>query len=131
MSITSLTLTQEIIARAPKLETLCLTHIPYRFLKQPSSFRGLQWRHSQLASSILSFLDKLGSPIRFLAFYPPAHGGPWGRVDSDGHTWPRYYYRKAKTVLDEDMDQGAVGVLAMPVQALAFRNLSSWHHRYT
>jgi hypothetical protein len=54
-----------------------------------------------------------------------------GRVDSHGHTWPNYYYRKARIVIEEDRAQGALGVLAIPVRFEAFKDLSRWHQRFT
>lgn len=96
---------------------------------QTIGVRERQWRHAQLASCILGFLGKHGSPVRFIAFQPPGYVGINGQRDSTGHSWPKYYYRKANLVYEDDMDRGTIGTTAIAVKKEEFKKLSPWHER--
>lgn len=115
------------IAQFPKLRTLCLPHCPW--LSSRTTLER-QFRHQQIANSILAFLDKVGSSVNLLAFNPPGYYGREHVGDENDHMWPNYYYWKGKVTPTGGACKDTGATVAIPIKKSvlsereAFCNLS-------
>ncbi|KAF1938841.1 hypothetical protein EJ02DRAFT_514242 [Clathrospora elynae] len=111
----------EALARLPKLHTLRLTHKVFCGEITDPGFRRM--RYEQLVNSILRILVDGGSPIQVLVIIPATQPAVLGTRDTNGHCWPRYYYRKGMIMLPGEERQPAARVIAVPISSEDTRDL--------
>jgi hypothetical protein len=141
-TISVLNLTQNVLARHPKLHTLRVLSLPiidYHETPNPSSTNGIaisndvvsatQIAMNRLASQIMSYMVGHGSKIKVLAISPLTQPKKASRPsrDENGHRWPNYHYLRGRIIDARGVEQ----VTAIPL-AHAFQEMPEstilWEH---
>ncbi|KAF2818505.1 hypothetical protein CC86DRAFT_308879, partial [Ophiobolus disseminans] len=111
----------DIIARLSRLQILRLTHSPVRLggLDEETTADSLRIFHMQIANDVMQYLAAKGSPVQLLASSPTvqeSRSRADHQADSNGHTFPHYFYVKGTTSMARFHARDLVKVTAIPVK---------------